>query len=313
MSDDGRMARPLRIEYPGAIYHIMSRGDRREMIFLDDGDRRSFLDTLGQACAKTGWQVHAYVLMGNHFHLVAETPQPNLCLGMKWLLGTFTQRWNRRRQTWGHLFGGRYKAQSIDERSPQYLRTACDYVHLNPVRAGLVSPEEALETYFWSSYPAYLRPRLRPVWMRTDRVLGEHGLEETQRGARREFARRLQAQQSEASAVALDFDRGWRIGAEDFADWLADKLARRGRPSERARERRETDEQLAERLVRAGLKGVDWNEKTLGETPKGHPVKIRLARELRTRTPMNRAWIARRLQMGSPSYLSALLSVNSKN
>ncbi len=91
-----------------------------------------------------------------------ETPQPNLCMGMKWLLGTFTQRWNRRRQAWGHLFGDRYKAQCIDERSPEYLRTACDYVHLNPARAGLVRADETLETYSWSSYPAYLPPRLRP-------------------------------------------------------------------------------------------------------------------------------------------------------
>jgi putative transposase len=101
------------------MYHVMSRGDRREMIFLDDADRQSFLSTLGEACSKTGWEVHAYVWMGNHFHLVLETAQANLCLGMKWLLGTFTQRWNRRRKAWGHLFGGRYKAQSIDERSPQ--------------------------------------------------------------------------------------------------------------------------------------------------------------------------------------------------
>ena len=307
------MPRPLRIEYPGAIYHVMSRGDRREMIFLDEIDRHCFLETLGQTCAKTGWQVHAYVLMGNHFHVVVETPQANLSLGMKWLLGTFTQRWNRRRHAWGHLFGGRYKAQSIDERSPEYLRTACDYVHLNPVRAGLVRPEEALEEYGWSSYPAYLRPRLRPRWLRTDRLLGEHGLEETDPGARREFARRLRAQRGEDAGEEPQLRRGWRLGAEDFAGWLAEKLARRGRRSERARERRETDEQLAERLVREGLKAAGWSEQALHRTAKGHPVKVRLARELRANTPMTRAWIAKRLQMGSPSYLSALLSVNSKN
>ncbi|MBP8259215.1 MAG: transposase, partial [Verrucomicrobia bacterium] len=89
------MPRPFRIQFAGAIYHLMSRGDRREPIFRDDTDRRGFLATLGEACEKTGWQVHAYCWMNNHFHLVAETPQPNLVVGMKWLLGTYTGRFNR--------------------------------------------------------------------------------------------------------------------------------------------------------------------------------------------------------------------------
>ena len=88
----GPMARKLRIQYPGALYHVMNRGDRREDIFLDDHDRNAFLTTLGQACEKTGWQVHAYCLMGNHFHLVVQTPQPNLSDGMRWLLQTYTSR-----------------------------------------------------------------------------------------------------------------------------------------------------------------------------------------------------------------------------
>jgi REP element-mobilizing transposase RayT len=89
------MARQLRVEYAGAIYHVMNRGDRRELIFMDDADRQRFVETLGEVCAKTGWQVHAYVLMPNHFHWVVETPQPNLVTGMKWLLGTYTSRFNR--------------------------------------------------------------------------------------------------------------------------------------------------------------------------------------------------------------------------
>jgi REP element-mobilizing transposase RayT len=100
------MARKLRVEYPGAVYHVMNRGDRREPIFMDDADRRRFVESLGEACAKTGWQVHAYVLMPNHFHLVVETPQPNLVAGMKWLLGTYTSRFNRRHKLFGHLFSG---------------------------------------------------------------------------------------------------------------------------------------------------------------------------------------------------------------
>ena len=132
------MARKLRIQYAGAVYHVMNRGDRRETIFDDDLDRERFLETLAEACAKTAWQVHAYCLMSNHFHLVLETPQPNLVAGMKWLLGTYTSRHNRRHREFGHLFSGRYKALLVDGSGDGYLKTVCDYVHLNPARAQLL-------------------------------------------------------------------------------------------------------------------------------------------------------------------------------
>ncbi len=108
------MARKLRVQYPGAIYHVMNRGDRREPIFQDDKDRQLFLQTLGEACEKTGWHVHAWCLMPNHFHLVIETPKANLVAGMKWFLGAYTGRFNRRHKLFGHLFSGRYKALIVD-------------------------------------------------------------------------------------------------------------------------------------------------------------------------------------------------------
>ena len=98
----------MRVQYFAAIYHVMSRGNRRERIFIEDQDRRKFLQMLGEACQKTGWQVHAYCLMGNHFHAVVKTPQPNLVDGMKWFWGTYTSRFNRRHRVVGHLFSGRY-------------------------------------------------------------------------------------------------------------------------------------------------------------------------------------------------------------
>src|SRR4029077_10578585 len=130
------MARKLRVEFEGAVYHVMNRGDQRERIFVNDEDRRLFLATLGEACAKTEWQVHAYCLMSNHFHLVIETPQANLVAGMKWLLGVYTKRYNIRHELYGHLFAGRYKALLVEGSGHGYLRTVCDYVHLNPLRAG---------------------------------------------------------------------------------------------------------------------------------------------------------------------------------
>ena len=121
-----RVARKLRSEYGGAVYHLLNRGDRREPIVLDDQDRTRFVETLGECCAKTGWQVHAYVLMRNHFHLVVETPQPNLVSGMKWFLGTYTGRFNRRHKLFGHLFSGRYKLLIVDGSGNGYLKTVCD-------------------------------------------------------------------------------------------------------------------------------------------------------------------------------------------
>jgi putative transposase len=158
------MARKLRLEYPGAIYHVLNRGDRREPIFRTDQDRRLFLETLAQTCRKTDWQVPALCLMSNHFHLVVETPGANLVAGMKWFLGAYTSRFNRRHKLFGHLFSGRYKSLIVDGNGTGYLKTVCDYVHLNPVRAKLLRPEQRLLGYRWSSYPAYLlSARQRPI------------------------------------------------------------------------------------------------------------------------------------------------------
>ncbi len=155
------MPRHLRIEYEGAIYHVMNRGDRCEPIFNDDGDRKRFLETLGETCTKTDWQVHALCLMRNHFHLVVETPKGNLVAGMTWFLSTYTARFNRRHKLFGHLFSGRYKALVVDASSSGYFRTVCDYVHLNPVRAKLLRTKQTLRDYPWSSYPEYLNPPRR--------------------------------------------------------------------------------------------------------------------------------------------------------
>ena len=187
------MARKLRVEYAGANYHVMNRGDRRELIFMDDADRQRFIDTLGEACAKTGWQVHAYVLMPNHFHVVVETPHPNLVAGMKWLLGTYTSRFNRRHKLFGHLFSGRYKSLIVDGSGSGYLKSVCDYVHLNPARANLVAADAPLQSFAWSSWPAYLlAPSKRPAWLRADRLLGEWGIPKDSPAGRRRLERALE-------------------------------------------------------------------------------------------------------------------------
>src|SRR2546425_3895372 len=214
------MARKLRVQYPGAIYHVMNRGDRREPIFKDDADRFRCLETLGECCAKTNWQVHAYCLMSNHFHLVLETPKANLVAGMKWFLGTYTSRFNRRHKLFGHLFSGRYKSLIVDGSGNGYLKTVCDYVHLNPVRAKVLKPEQGLAEYRWSSWPEYLKsPGKRWPWLRVDRVFGEWGIGADNALGRRKLERAMeQRKELELSRQSSDWKklrRGWCWGTKE--------------------------------------------------------------------------------------------------
>jgi len=304
------MARKLRVEYAGAIYHVMNRGDRRERIFQDDEDRQRFILALGEACEKTGWQSHAYCLMPNHFHLVIETPQPNLVAGMKWLLGTYTGRFNRRHRLFGHLFSGRYKALIVDGSGNGYLKTVCDYVHLNPARAKLLGPEEKLSSYRWSSLPFYLQPRRkRPVWLRVDRLLGEHGIPGDSKVGRREFGRRMElrrgAKDNPAQFKAVR--RGWCLGDKAFRKELLQQMQARMREHHYGEERAQTEAEQAEGVVLEGLERLGWNEADLECRAKGDREKLKLAVRLRKETTVTVKWIAQRLRMGTWTHLCHLL------
>ncbi len=311
------MARKLRIQYPGAVYHVMNRGDRRESIFHDDDDRQRFIETLGEACGKTGWQVHAYCLMPNHFHLVLETPQPNLVAGMKWFLGTYTGRFNRRHKLFGHLFSGRYKALIVDSATPGYLKTACDYVHLNPVRARLLGPEGLLRSYRWSSYREYLkRASRRPAWLRVDRLLGEHGIPKDSPAGRRVFEQRMAERQRQEGGpeVWRPVRRGWCLGEVAFRKELLAQVSEQRGAHHYGAELQEGEEEKAERLVREELARRRWLEKELRQKPKTDGQKARIARRLRQETTMTLAWIAQRLQMGSVNTLkNTLRLINSRD
>ena len=184
------MARQVRIAFEGAFYHVMARGDRREAIVEDDKDRRTFLRTLGETAERTGFRIHAYVLRSNHYHLLIETPKANLVEGMSWLQNAYTRRMNVRHGRWGHLFGGRYKSILLEPGN--YFWALLDYVHLNPVRAGLVVEKDGLESYAWSSLSSYLSlAARRPKWLETERGLGVCGCADTA-GGRREFLAMLE-------------------------------------------------------------------------------------------------------------------------
>lgn len=161
------MARPLRLEFAGALYHITSRGNERKPIYFDDADFDKFLSLLGNVCGQYNWVVHAYCLMTNHYHLLLETPEANLSKGMRQLNGTFTQAINRKHQRVGHLFQGRYKAILVDKDA--YLLELSRYVVLNPIRANMV---QTLDSWPWSSWHATIGKAESPEWLNTDALLG---------------------------------------------------------------------------------------------------------------------------------------------
>jgi REP element-mobilizing transposase RayT len=170
------MGRRPRVEYAGALYHVMCRGNRRESIFEDERDCELFLELLAEACARTGWSVCAYVLMPNHYHMIIQTPEANLVTGMKWFQGTYTKRHNFRHKQWGHVFQGRYKSVVIDSSDSTYFRTACNYVHLNPVRSTLVGTVDTppLREYPWSSSRYLSLPLSKtPEWLSLERIVEE--------------------------------------------------------------------------------------------------------------------------------------------
>jgi putative transposase len=309
------MARRLRLEYEGAIYHVINRGNRREPIFRTDEDRVLFLETLGEVCTKTGWQVHAFCLMGNHFHLVIETPEPNLVAGMKWLLGTYTIRFNRRHGVVGHLFSGRYKALIVDGSGNGYLRTVCDYVHLNPVRAKLLGKEDRLRTYRWSSYGQYLiNPRHRLAWIRTSRVFGEMGIPKDSGVGRKEFEKRMELRRLEDEPEEWKrVRRGWYLGDAAFRKELIEAMGSRMGAEHYGEERREGAEGKAERIVTEELSRLRWTQQMLETRPKGDIKKIKIARRLRSETTMTAAWIAQRLRMGTKTHLHHLLYWNARD
>ena len=179
------MARPLRLEFPGAIYHLTGRGNARQKIFFSDADRQLFLDALAGVVGRYGWICHAYCLMANHYHLLVETPKPNLSLGMRQLNGIYTQAFNRRHQRVGHLFQGRFKAILVQKES--YLLELCRYVVLNPIR---VKGHARTGTWKWSSYRATAGLASGPDFLTTDWVLGQFGKNRAQAQKRyRDFVR----------------------------------------------------------------------------------------------------------------------------
>jgi REP element-mobilizing transposase RayT len=211
------MARPLRIEFPGALYHVTSRGNAKQLIFQDDVDRRKFLKILSDVTGSFRWLCHAFCLMENHYHLMIETLEGNLSTGMRQLNGVYTQFFNKRHDRVGHLLQGRYKAILVEKES--YLLALCRYIILNPVRAGMVdNPED----WIWSSYRTMVGLDARPSFLTTQWILSHFGEEE--RVAYDEFKQfilngiRSESPLKEVKGQIL-------LGSDNFIDKISDLVA----------------------------------------------------------------------------------------
>ncbi len=291
----------------------MCRGNRREEIYRDDMDRKLFLETLTEACARTGWVIHAYVLMDNHYHILLETPEPNLVVGMKWFQGTYTQRYNARHKVRGHLFQGRYRAMLVDNGSDAYFPIVSSYIHLNPARAGLFDLRNGnLSDFVWSSYPLYLRTTKRPVWLCVERVLNCHDVEDTRKGRvwyRQYIKQRVDEIADSKYPYELDpnwskIRHGWCLGCDAFRDNLLDRLddlrSKRKRSSFSGPEIRMHNERESLRLLSIGLKQLRLTSESLESLPKGAPEKKALIWYIRSKTTASNGWLSEHIFCGHP-------------
>jgi len=322
------MARGIRVEFAGAYYHVMARGNRREDIYFNDDDRRFFLKTLSDACGRTGWRVHAWVLMSNHYHLLIETPEPNLVEGMKWLQNTYTRRLNTKHGLWGRVFGDRYKAVLVEGGSVDYFTALLDYIHLNPARARAVKVADggSVGDYPWSSVRTVYAggDRKRFPWACVAAGFEAFGLRDTAAG-RREFVERLDKrarEEMESAGVVpapatMDarlshLRRGWYWGSQAFAEKalaLGKGLikSRRNAAYRSGLVYRAHDAEEAERILKKGMKLLQLKVADLDKVSGSDASKVALAELLSTKTSAPQAWTARELKMKSAANVSQQL------
>ncbi len=212
------MARQWRIEYEGALYHIMSRGNEGRRIVGDDQDRKVFLELLGKMSSRFGNEIYCYVLMDNHYHLLLRTQRGNLSRGMQWLGQTYTRQYNLRHRRSGHLFQGRFKSFLVENDS--YLQVLSCYIHRNPLRAGKV---RRLVDYRWSSYPAYGYAKKKPDWLKTEILLGFY----PRKNRHEKYRKQVQEYAKEEKKVWEDVKHGLFMGSLEFIEKLSKRYLKK--------------------------------------------------------------------------------------
>lgn len=320
------MPRSIRIQFPGAFYHVMARGNRREPIFLDEEDRPYFLKTFAEACTMTGWRAHAWVLMSNHYHLLIETPSANLVEGMTWLQNAYTRRFNTRHQLWGRLFGDRYKAVVVQSTENDYFAHLLDYLHLNPVRAGLIRPQngESVADFPWSSVAGgyLLKNCERPKWFAGELGMAAFQCADSVAG-RRKFVQRLNERavveamegcglppsDEEVDARLSGLERGWYWGSREFAEKIL-KLGssgikkKQGRAHRYSGEKKEHDEKEARQIIADGTRAAGLHRAVWAELSGADVRKVALAHLIWRHTTVSQSWIGEQLSMSSAANVS---------
>jgi putative transposase len=302
------MARPPRLEFEGAIYHVINRGNYRKDLFGEKGAAEAFERALFEACEKCGWIVHAYVLMSNHYHLALETPEANLVRGMAWLQGTFANRFNRFHGERGHVFQSRYQSILIEEGRP--LLGLVDYIHLNPVRAGLLALPD-LGHHSFSSYPKFFRKH-PPDGLCRARFLASLEFPDSVRGMRK-YAQHLETVEERDPARHDELTRryctGWAVASAEYRRGIKKQFAavsgKAGWPGGAIRELREAK---WERELAALLRKARKSRQEIGAAAKSAEWKVRIAREMKRRTTATNPWLAEELNMGHPSRVCNLIN-----
>jgi putative transposase len=235
------MARQWRIEFKGGIYHILSRGNQRQIIFRDDQDREMFIDLLGDASIRFSIEIYAYVLMDNHYHILLKTKKPNLSKAMQWIGSTYTRRFNITHQQNGHLFQGRFKSILVENET--YLLRLSYYIHRNPLRAGIVS---RLADYPWSSYQAYAyKKAFFPNWLQVRFILSKFSSKDQHRS----YRMKAQNYSDENKKIWEDVTHGLIFGSERFIERIKTKFLKEKKEPELTQHNRLKFETNIDKLI----------------------------------------------------------------
>ena len=264
------MVRPLRIEYPDAVYHVTCRGNERKAIFKDDKDRRRFLDVLNQSIEIYNIEVFSYVLMKNHFHFLIKTPLGNLSMFMRHFNITYTSYFNRRHRRVGHLYQGRYKSMVID--SNEYLSVVSRYIHLNPVRIKEMRKKNVeekfkyLNDYKWSSFPGFINRRKMETFVNYEPVLLDFG--GVNAGGRKEYKKLIFSNMADGLEIKDKVIGQSILGGEEFIEWIKSNFFEKDRDRERPSllriQKYKAKETIIEAVEKEVGKNIDWIKKERG-------------------------------------------------